>query len=557
MSTKRNQAASARAAAEAVSRARRELCRTSILTFGKTYLSHYFKLPPSPFHREMAVRLEQASLERGARLAVAAPRGHAKSTLVSLAFALWSICYRLESFIILLSNTAGQAENLLDAVKSDLEQNGLLQTDFPMACELPGLKPGPPRWTQSEIITRNGIRITALGAGQNIRGRRHNEHRPGLIVLDDAEDQEGVRSADQRDKLRDWFFKCVLKAGDRRTNVVVIGTIMHYDSLLAGLTDGRKSPGWWGRKYQAVLSWPVHLELWEQWEDIYCGRALNDEGASGPEAARAAFESMREDMSEGTQVLWPAQEDFYALMEIRLVEGRASFDSEKQNEPLNPADCCFQESDFVFWDVDGQTEASLLQSLRGHCRIIGACDPSLGRAGRGYDDTAIITLAWDTASGTLYILDADIRRRSPDQIIDAILAHEANRRYACFGVEVVQFQQFLADELRRRGNARGFYPRIVDIRPTSDKLGRIQALQPLMRQGIVRFSRRHTELLEELRQFPKGAHDDGPDALEMAVSLAKETARTSADYGLYLPVIIRTPRPWRFDDPGAGWYPSR
>ena len=27
-------------------------------------------------------------------------------------------------------------------------------------------------------------------------------------------------------------------------------------------------------------------------------------------------------------------------------------------------------------------------------------------------------------------------------------------------------------------------------------------------------------LLDQLRQFPLGAHDDGPDALEMAVTLA-------------------------------------
>ena len=47
-------------------------------------------------------------------------------------------------------------------------------------------------------------------------------------------------------------------------------------------------------------------------------------------------------------------------------------------------------------------------------------------------------------------------------------------------------------------------------------------LEPLIASGQLLFSRKHTTLLEQLRQFPLGAHDDGPDALEMAVTEAVE-----------------------------------
>ncbi|MCA9566005.1 MAG: hypothetical protein KC561_21055, partial [Myxococcales bacterium] len=53
-----------------------------------------------------------------------------------------------------------------------------------------------------------------------------------------------------------------------------------------------------------------------------------------------------------------------------------------------------------------------------------------------------------------------------------------------------------------------------------NKKARIQSLEPWVASGRLRFSRRHAVLLEQLRQFPLGAHDDGPDALEMAVSMA-------------------------------------
>ncbi|MCH8316556.1 MAG: phage terminase large subunit [Planctomycetes bacterium] len=60
------------------------------------------------------------------------------------------------------------------------------------------------------------------------------------------------------------------------------------------------------------------------------------------------------------------------------------------------------------------------------------------------------------------------------------------------------------------------------ITHTSDKLGRIQSLQPMISSGMVRFSRHHRVLLDQLRQFPMAAHDDGPDALQMAVELARK-----------------------------------
>jgi len=90
---------------------------------------------------------------------------------------------------------------------------------------------------------------------------------------------------------------------------------------------------------------------------------------------------------------------------------------------------------------------------------------------------------------------------------------------------VNQFQSVLADELTRRSNAEGLYLPVEPVHHSTDKLARIQSLQPLVRSGTLQFSRRHTMLLEQLRLFPKAAHDDGPDALEMAVDAARTAYR--------------------------------
>ena len=235
---------------------RRKAGEQSILAFARAYLPVHFKLAPSSMHTELFSELQNATVQRGARLAIAAPRGHAKSTIVSLTYVLWSICYHKESFILLISNTFELSSDFLSQIKQELQCNVRLLEDFPEVCEPLGAVPGAgmraPRWRRDEIITRNGVKVTALSAEKQIRGRRHRENRPTLIVMDDIENEAEVRSDDQRRNREEWFAKAVLKAGTRQSNVIVVGTVLHYDALLAKLIDSRKSPDWTGRKYQAV-----------------------------------------------------------------------------------------------------------------------------------------------------------------------------------------------------------------------------------------------------------------------------------------------------------------
>lgn len=524
-----------------VSYVRRKMGGESLLVFAQTYLSSYFHLPPSSFHEELINILQDISLNRNQRVAVAAPRGYAKSTIVNLAYPLWAICYEREKFIVIISDTIQQAARLLASIKSQLEKNPRLQADFPDVCGAVGTGDGPFPWNQGEIVSRNGIMVCAVGTEQSIRGIRHDEDRPSLIILDDVENQASVISAVQRDKLDDWFKRTVLNLGTPDTNVAVVGTVMHQESLLAMLIDKRQSPTWLGRKFKAVISWPDQLSLWDKWEAIYCCLDLDENGATGSNQACKFFDKHKKAMLVGTEVLWPEREDFYDLMVRRIEVGRASFASEKQNEPVDPEDALFPEEGFVYWDADGREENDLIDSLHGQLRYIGACDPSLGKAGKGHDYSAIVTLLQDTYNGTCYVVDADINRQPPDCIIDNILTYHEQRDYKSFAVETNQFQELFAAELMRKARDQGLRFPIEKITHSSDKIGRIQQLQPLIKAGIVRFSRRHRKLLDQLRQFPNAAHDDGPDALEMALSQAEPCRRWPAQSGgvrtVLLPVV--------------------
>lgn len=503
-------------AAAELRKARRSMGAQSPQIFAQTYLPHHFNLSLAPMHPQLFEELRALTERRGSRLAIAAPRGHAKSTVVTLAYALWSVLYGHEHLVVIVSNTAEQAGRLLGHIKQELETNTRLIEDFP---ELASGRRTP--WRANGLRLPNGTMLLSYGTGQNLRGARHQQHRPTLIISDDLEDKDAVVQEEQRIKVAEWFRSTLLKAGTPDTNVVVVGTVLHHDSLLAHLIDPGKSPGWMIRRYQAVESFAARADLWEQWGAIYRGAAKFQEKC-GPDAAKAFFHSQRAAMLEGGRVLWPAAYGYDALMEIRIREGEAAFQAEMQNEPLDPDACIFARAKLQFWDDEFSDPAKLIASFEETGEFFGGCDPSLGGDPNRGDYSAIVILYRPCDSDIKYVIAADLARRTPDQTVERILQYAKMYRISNFGVEANQFQQLLVDDLERRARERNLRMPVLAIKNRSGKQQRIAAMEAEVSQGRIRFSRQHQLLMEQLRAFPVAKHDDGPDALEMAVHAAED-----------------------------------
>lgn len=502
---------------------RRKLGAVDLEYFGRAYLAHYFVRKSPAFHGELdriwrdgvmkgknpTTQAKEISRADGCRRAIEAPRGHAKSTTFTFKDSIHAAAYAYKHYEIILSDSSEQAEGFLGDIKTEFEENAALREDFG---ELPGRV-----WKASVILLTNGVKIEAIGSGKKIRGRRHKQWRPDLIVCDDLENDENVNTAEQRKKLRNWFYKAVSKAGDTYTDIVYIGTLLHFDALLANVAN---NPSYKTVKYRGVISFAENTELWDAWEAIYTD--LTNEKRQ--EEARAFYEAHEAEMLEGTAVLWKEKLSYYDLMVIRISEGEASFNSEIQNEPIDPESCTFQEEWFDFWDDEGK---QLPDFSDPRFVFIGANDPSLGKNKKS-DTSSIFALAKDTSTGYIYVLIADIAKRKPDQIIeDAIeasrrLKRDYKRPYYQFGVETVQFQYYFAEIMRQKSAAIGEYLPIVEINSVQNKDARIQSLQPFVKNGYVKFSKKHKTLLKQMYEYPMGKNDDGPDGLQMAVKLALE-----------------------------------
>ena len=452
---------------------RRKLGAFDLEYFGRAYLAHYFVRPSPKFHGELdriwregvlkgmnpEVDAKRISRADGCRRAIEAPRGHAKSTTFTFKDDLHAAVYGYKHYIIILSDSSEQAEGFLVDIKTELEENAALKEDFG--------------------------------------------------------NDENVNTPEQRKKLRDWFYKAVSKAGDTYTDIVYIGTLLHFDALLANVA---KNPSYKSVRYQGVISFATNGELWDAWESIFTDLS-ND---NRQEDALEFFQANREAMLEGTAVLWEEKLSYYDLMVIRISEGEASFNSEIQNDPIDPENCTFQEEWFDFWDDEGKAQPDFSDPK---FLFVDANDPSLGENKKS-DTSSIIALAKDTQTGYLYVVIADIAKRKPDQIIeDALdasrrLQREYKRPYYKFGVETVQFQYYFAEIMRQRAAAVGEYLPIEEINSTQNKDARIQSLQPFVKNGYIKFSKKHKTLLKQMTEYPMGKNDDAPDGLQMAVKLA-------------------------------------
>jgi predicted phage terminase large subunit-like protein len=207
-----------------------EVARQNHFMFFNIYFSRYVHYPTANFQRDLFRLTEDIQTKN---VVVVAFRGSGKTTIMTLSYPLWAILgIQQRKFVLLLSQTQNQAQQMLVNLKREIENNDILRNDFG------GLEQSTDEWgRESLVIKRYNARIMAASTETSIRGVRFGEHRPDLIIADDVEDLQSVKTKDGRNKAYDWLMGDVIPAGDRDTRLIVIGNLLHEDSLLMRLKD--------------------------------------------------------------------------------------------------------------------------------------------------------------------------------------------------------------------------------------------------------------------------------------------------------------------------------
>lgn len=507
-------------------------CETDILAFTEIQFPHYAKFPFNDFHHDFFKA--RAKMQRGYRAAWASPRGSAKSTIVTLVKPLHDVCYDFEQFILLISST----DDLAIAKLKDIRDEVLVNHPF---ARMYGLyfetrKPGAEQFT---IYSQRGeCFYVARGAGSQIRGIRKGPKRPTKVILDDLEHSERVYSQIQRDKLEAYFKEDVGKVGDEETNIEIVGTILHRQSLLNNLLS---NPAYKSKKYKSIKKWPDRMDLWNKWEEI----AMNIGNERRLEDAEEFYNQNKEEMDKGAEVMWPEKEPLLHLFKEKLEIGRRAFFKEKQNEPLGADDRVFER---ILWyretpkgvQIKETGEEIPWEHLKHSC--YGALDPSTGQtkvSSRKKPDFASMSIGFTDPKGRLLVHKDWTKRQPPSKQINAIFDQHEVFDFQKFGVETNLFRELLLknimEERRRReksssGKDRGKLIKVpfYDIVNTENKDKRIHRLEPKVTHGWILFNENlSAEYQNQLQDYPYVENDDCLDSLEMLWMLINNAYKAS------------------------------
>jgi predicted phage terminase large subunit-like protein len=457
------------------------------LYFCRTYLPHYFSHAPAPFHHELMEMLEKRNGQVVTPMVVAAPREFAKTTVCTFGYVLQQICFSRRRFILIGSDTEDLASDLTGYLYLELLYNERLHQDFGELVK--GNK------SVDDFVTLNDIRVKARGRGQRLRGLKHKQCRPDLIILDDLENDTNVRNPEIVGAILDWVKSAVYPSLDAGGTLMIIGTILRWRSAL-------------------------HLMLTSP-EEPYC------------HFQRRIYRALLED---GTS-LWEARHPVARLKLQKQLMGTVAFNREKMNEPA-PDSGFFQEEWIHYYHPDSLKDRELV--------VVGFFDPSL-ETGAGSDYKAFVTLGWDRQEMVFYVMDALIQKTTLEQVMRTICNRYQQFGHRLVGVEDNLFQRLLLKEFDRLGAERGLVLPLKGVTHRIAKETRVASLSPLLERGKIRFIRGHSDqelLVEQLLYFPsRTLHDDGPDALEGAVDLARNLGGAAATY---IPL-----KPRRFQSRGA------
>lgn len=467
------------------------------------------------FHSELCKILNILTTEEHTkRIAWSVPRGHAKSAYLSNIFPVHQIIFKLRKYILIVSETEAMSRKFVEWVADQLKFNEKLRSDFGEF--LSENKRDNFSDNQEGFVTLTNTRVQGASIGKQLRGARHGAFRPDLLILDDLESSKNTNTKELRDKNLHWFNSVIIPIGDpNRTSIIYMGTLVHGQGLLPAVLQRADFAG---RIYSAIVQEPDNEELWQRFEEIY----REQDNTDRMEEAIAFYEEHKEQMDKGARTLWESRFPYYKLMMEKVNIGTRAFGSEFLNKPIDNETAIFKPSCFLYYE-----EKDLYDQFNRPLPldIYTFWDIAIGKNSRA-DYNAIVTIARDRRTGIIYVLDAWAKKCAMHEALEIAVEKVIEYKPKTVGVETVQAQYDMFRQLRERLTKRGVYhSRVKAVIPRGKKEIRIEQLEPLFENGVLRLKYSQRLMREMLEQFPAHDHDDLPDALASVVDLAGANGR--------------------------------
>lgn len=451
---------------------------------------HLTRDMPTPWRkaehlRQLSLKLVGVAAGRTRRLLVAMPPRHGKSQLVSVWFPLWYLNLFPHKRIVIASYGADLAEDFGRLVRDLAEEHAAS-----LRLRVKGDTRAAKRWKTTE-----GGEMYSVGVGGPLTGRGADV----LIIDDPFKDAEEALSPNQRRKVWDWYESTAYTRLMPGGAVIVMATRWHREDLTGRLLSEEHRG--------------------DKWEKFFLPAIAEHGDPLGRKEGEA---------------LWPDQFSIEDLLGKKAVQTPYWWSCLYQQKPTKAEGAEFPsewlEGADLFFD----------RWPESRMKVMGV-DPSKGAESKSGDYSAIVSMAVGL-DGLLYI-DADLKRRPTNEIVADTIAIAKQFRPEAVAFEANQFQELLSDQLVQQSGAMGIPLPVWNVVNHVKKEIRIRRLTPYLARRQCRFKRDSPGvalLLEQLREFPLGEHDDGPDALEFCLRTAIhiETGADGDGLGEELPLDV-------------------
>jgi hypothetical protein len=437
-------------------------------------LPHLFFRPFGDIHRELFDLL----VSDNKYAVVAYPRKHGKTTCLK-GFILWSIIYKKFNYIMWVGATFTDIQRHYVNVKKEFESNGLLRAVYG------DLENESIKWNEEEIYLKNGFHLVIKSAGQSFRGAL-DDVPPDLILFDDLDDDELVKSKTNRDKLNDWMFNNAIPSMDViKGKSRAIGTIFHEDGQLSRLIQ---NPAWVSIVYSGIVD-----------EGLPTEHALCE--SVFPLAALKAKKS--------------------ELFNAKPVPMVTTWWNEYMNQPNNIDTKKWPTENLHNDQWQGRYENGYLirmvgeKEIRTPCLTFTAVDIASANGKARSDSTTVLTCAI-TPDWHIWSLEVYKRQNSqPSETVKEIFRQHALYNTIHVFLEEIGVADMIQETYDKEASKHQTRPMLDAIKSRGKvaKLDRIMwALQDRLRTRQVHIREGHMDLFEQLKN-PKGAHDDLLDNL--------------------------------------------
>lgn len=451
--------------------------------FQYLYLQHHLKRKqgrragtqiPTPFFlRQMNFIYENC--ERYESVIWACPRGWGKSITNFFAVLYFAIAEKKFNEILLIGANQALAETWLNKIKTEIASNELLIAEYGELCSE---KDSDGKWANDEIKLRNGIRIFAKGAAADMRGMH-----PGLIILDDIENDKGAKSPIIIEEMEEWIRSTVINMQNEEDSVVLwTGTFLQRNTVLqnAFMGEGLWDDSWFRIKHDGRFS--EESKTWQEANSTWCPYEVG-------------------------KSIWPERYDEAWLQKRLRKIGIAAFMAEIMNDPKANSKLLVPKHYIRYYEIEE------LPKIMNTFLII---DPAASQKEINCESSIVVlgTDAGQKPVPDIFVLDAESGHWDEPNLVRRAIAYAIKWKSRYIGVEVVNFSVLLKNTLEIEMIQQRLMISVEAKEPKSkDKVTRLRSIVVLMERGQVKFLKEQKTLIDQLTNFPrKGILKDQVDA---------------------------------------------